>query len=125
MGDLQEIDLRQAAGEELGIDLPLDVTREQKTPPADLSEQHDRDVVDRAPAVGWPERHAPWVGPERAKPDVVERQPVARRERSVGRPAVGEEGRHRRVAWPRPDHPRLVHPTDPVAAQEDSEARRV
>jgi len=125
VGDLQEIDLRKTAREEFGVDLLLDVAGEQESPPADLSEQHDRDVVDRAPAVGRAERHAPRVGPEHAKPDVVERQPVTRRERCVWRTAVGKERRHRGIARAGPDHARLVDPADPIAAQEDGKARHV
>jgi hypothetical protein len=125
MGDLQEVDLRQPAREELGIDLLLDVAGQEKPSPADLAEEHDRNVVDRAAAVGRAERHAPRVGPEHAKSDVVERQPVARRERSVRRPTVGKERGHGCVARPRANHARLVDPADPIAAQEDGETRRV
>jgi len=38
---------------------------------------------------------------------------------------MGEERRHCGVSRTRPDHPGLVDPADPIAAQEDSEARRM
>jgi hypothetical protein len=63
VGDLQEIDRWQAPGEELGIDLLLDVSGKQESPPAHLAEEDDRDVIDRGAAIGGPEWHAPRVGP--------------------------------------------------------------
>ena len=125
VGDLEEIDLGKAAREKLGIDLLFDVAGKEKPPTADLAEQHDRDVVDRAPAVGRAERHTSRVGPEHPKPNVVQGQPITGRERPVRRSAMGEERRHRGVSRTRPDHPGLVDPADPIAAQEDSEARRM
>ena len=53
VGDLEQVDARQAAREQRRVDALLDVAREQEPPPVRLAQQHDRDVVDprsRCPA---------------------------------------------------------------------------
>jgi hypothetical protein len=118
MGDLQQVDLRQAAPEQLGVDPFLDIARQEEAMPADLTEKHDRDVVDPRAAIGWSLGDAPRIRPQHAEPDAVEGQPVARREPAVERAAsLGEERAPRPVARTRPDHPRLVHAPDAVPGQ--------
>jgi hypothetical protein len=46
MCDLQEVDVRQPASDELGIDRLLGIPRQEDPPTVDLAEQDDRDVVD-------------------------------------------------------------------------------
>lgn len=77
MGDLEQVERRDAARDELRIDALLDVTREQEALPADLAEKHDRDVVDAGATVCRPLGHPQWVGPEHAEPDLVERESIA------------------------------------------------
>jgi hypothetical protein len=125
MGDLEEVDVREAAPDELGIDALLDVAGQQEPVLADLAEEHDRDVVDRRPAVGWSFGHPVRVGPEDAKADPVEAQPVARRQATAWRPTVGQPRRPCPVAGTRPDHARLVHAADPIAREQRGQARHV
>ena len=72
VGDLQDVDRRQAAAREQRIDVVLDVAGQQEPPAGDLAEQDDRDVVDAAARVGRLARHATRVRPQDAKPDPVE-----------------------------------------------------
>jgi hypothetical protein len=52
MGDLEQVDLGQAFGQELWVDVLLDVAHQQEAAQTDLAEQHDRHVVDPGATVG-------------------------------------------------------------------------
>lgn len=121
MRDLQQVHLRQAAGEELGVDPLLDVAGEQEPPASHLAEEHDRDVVDPGAGVtrtfGDPVR----VWPEHTESDRVERQPVTGGEPATRRPTVREDRRPRVVAGSGPEHPRLVDPSHPIPLEEQGE----
>ena len=52
MGDLEEVDPRQAPGEEDRIDALLDVAGQEEALAPEGPEQDDRDVVDAGPGVG-------------------------------------------------------------------------
>jgi len=119
--DLQELDTRKAAGEELGIDALLDVAGEQEAVRTEAAEQDDRHVVDRGAAVGRVLGHPTGVRPEDPELDVVERESVSGRERPVRWPVGPQRRGPRSVAGPRPDHARLVDPTDAVPRQEERE----
>ena len=51
MSDLEQIDPGQAARQQDGIDLLLDVAGQQEALRAEGAEEHDRDVVDRGAPV--------------------------------------------------------------------------
>ena len=122
MGDLEEVDGRQPARDELGIDALLHVAREQEPVAGDLAEQDDGDVVDRRPAVGRAFGHAQRIGPEDGEVDAVDGQPVAGREPAAEGFAGGQDIGPRPVPRTRSEHPGLVHPADGVALQEQREA---
>jgi len=53
VGDLEKVHPWDAAGQDYRINPLLDVAGEQESPPTDLAEQDDRDVVDARSGVGW------------------------------------------------------------------------
>ena len=112
--NLEQVDAGHPSSKELRIDALLDVTHEQEPLRSDLPEEHDRDVVDRCPAVGRPLGYPVGVRPEDAQPDRVERQPIARRQPSARGPAVRECLAPGLVSRPRPHHARLVDAPDAV-----------
>jgi hypothetical protein len=122
MGDLQEVDLREAAADQLRIDALLDVAGKEEPVPAGFAEEHDRNVVDRGPAVGRVFRHPARVGPEDAKPDPIESELVARRQPTSRWSTPGQGRGPGLVAGTRPDRARLVHTTDPVAREQRRQA---
>ena len=63
VGDLEQVDLGDAACEQLGVDPLLDIAREQEPVLVEFAQEHDRDVVDRRAAVGRAFRDAVRVGP--------------------------------------------------------------
>ncbi len=122
--DLEQVDHREAAGEELGIDLLLHVAGQQEALAADLAEQDDRDVVDRRAAVRGTRRDPTRIGPQDPQPHGIDAEAVAGRERIPRRP-VREGLRPGRVAGTGPEHARLVHPSDSVPLEEEGEPRDV
>jgi hypothetical protein len=63
VGNLENVDVGEAARHQDGIDSLLDVAREQEALGADRAEQHDRHVVDPGSRVGRSPRHAARIGP--------------------------------------------------------------
>jgi hypothetical protein len=59
VGDLQEVDLRQALRQELRIDVLLDVAGQEEASVADRPEEDDRDVVDASAGIGRRRRYLP------------------------------------------------------------------
>jgi hypothetical protein len=57
VGDLEQVDMWQAPGQQLWIDRLLDVAHQQEATRTHLAEQDDRHVVDAGPAVGRLDRH--------------------------------------------------------------------
>ena len=122
---LEQVERRQATAQQLRVDALLDVAGEQDALSANLTEQHDRDVVDRGAAIRRALRHPVRVGPEDAEVNRIKRQAVASGQPAVGWSAIGERGRPGVVAGTRPDHPGLVHPPDAIALEQRREARDV
>jgi hypothetical protein len=121
--DLQQVELRQAPPEQLGIHTFLDVTGEQEPLAGDLAKQHDRDVVDRCAAVGRMERHAIGVRPQDAEVDRVERESIAGREATARRSAVRKDRCPRVIPRSRADHARFVHAPDLIPLEQRRQAR--
>jgi len=84
--DLQDVELRQPAGEQGRVHVVLGITGEQEPAPVHLAQQDDRRVVDAAPGVGRFERHRAGFRPQDAEADLVEPDEGA-----------GSEGRARRA----------------------------
>jgi hypothetical protein len=78
MGDLEQVDMWQAIGQEVRIDRLLDVAHQQEPPRSDLSEQHDGDVVDARAAVGRLDRDLAPDRPEHAQGDLVDLEAIPR-----------------------------------------------
>ena len=121
MGDLQQINLRQAPPNEIRVDAFLDVSGKQEPMPACLAEEHDRDVVDRRAAVRGPFRNAGRIGPQHAETDAVESQLVTRPQAATRSSATRQHGGPRSVARAGAEHARLVDPPDVVAREKRGE----
>jgi hypothetical protein len=80
VGDLEQVEERQAGREQGGIDPVLHVSHQQETPPAHLAEQDDRHIVDPRPAVGWFKRDLAGDWPQDTNVDLVDGQPIALRQ---------------------------------------------
>jgi hypothetical protein len=74
--DLEDVDPRQAAGEQDRVDLLLDIAREQEPATRRLPEEHDRDVVDARARVGRFGGHRAGIGPEDRQSCVVDRESI-------------------------------------------------
>lgn len=125
VGDLEQVQVRQAPGEKLRVDALLDVAGQEEAPAANLAQEHDRDVVDARAGVARLLGHAVGVRPQHAEADRVERQPIAGRQAAAWRPSLGEDARPGVVARARSDHARLVDSPDPVSLQQEREPRHV
>ena len=77
VGDLEEIEPRQAGGEQVRVDVLLDVARQQETACPDPTEQHDRHVVDARPAIRRFERDLAGDRPQDRHLDLVDIEPIA------------------------------------------------
>jgi hypothetical protein len=77
--DLEQINVRDPAGEKDRVNPLLDVAGEQESPPADVTQEDDADVVDARARVRGLAGNRPRVRPQHAKTDVVEGEAVARR----------------------------------------------
>lgn len=118
VGDLEEIDNRQAAGQEPRIDLLLDVAGQEESMPVDVAEEHDRYVVDGRPTVGRPLRHRASIRPQHLESNFVDGQPVAGGEGPATNAAREQLGIERRVPGPRSDHAGLEDASHGIAAQQ-------
>ena len=100
VGDLEQVDARQPAGEQRRVDALLDVAHQQEPAAVRLAQEHDRDVVDPRAGVGRLERHGARVRPQdlTAGP---RRGGSARRSRG-GRAAVRRGGPRPRPPSPGP-----------------------
>lgn len=76
VGDLEQIDTRQAGGQQAWIDLLLEVAHQQEPTPSHVAEEDDGDVVDPFAAVERPVRHLPGDRPQDAQSDLIDRHPV-------------------------------------------------
>lgn len=122
VGDLEDVDGREAPREERRIHVLLDVAREQEPQPAGLAEQHDRGVVD-ALAIGWrPGRDGSGIRPQDAEADPVERQSVAGREPAAWRSARLEHGQPGLVAGTAAGQPGFVDVPHPVSLHDQRQA---
>jgi len=125
MGDLQDVDARQATADERRVEVVLGVAGQQEPTPGDLAEQDDRRVVDRPTGLRDGRRDGRRVGPQRTQTDVVDGQLVAGsepRRRAAGRAEGLPEGRVARTATRRPG---LEHVPDAVALEDERQSRDV
>jgi hypothetical protein len=126
MGDLQEVEPRQSPGQQAWIDVLLDVAGQQEAALTDRPQKHDRHVVDARPGVGRLGRDLAADRPEDTQTDLVDRQPVAGRDREMGwRADLAETIEPCGVARPRAAHTRFEHPPDAVAREQQREPSNV
>ncbi|HEU4672497.1 MAG TPA: hypothetical protein VFS32_06310 [Candidatus Limnocylindrales bacterium] len=118
MGDLEEVDARQAAPDQGRFDRLLDVAREEHPLAAERAEEDDRDVVDRAAVVGRGHRDRARVGPEDAEAEVVDPESVAGLETIGPEMRVTQLGLERLVRGTGALHPGLEERPDAVAGEE-------
>ncbi len=118
MGDLEQLDPWQAPGEQLRIDLLLDVAGQEEPVRAERAEEHDRHVVDRRAPVRRVHRDSTRVGPEDLELDRVEGETVARRQGPARGTAAVERRGPGPVAGTGPDHAGLVHVPDLISGEE-------
>ena len=123
MRDLEEIDVRQALGQQGRVDAFLDVAHEQDPTSADLAEEHDRDVVDPGPAIRWRGRHLAADRPQDVEVNVVDGEPVTRRETEThGCSRSGELAQPRGIARSRSAHPGFEDACHTVSLEQEREA---
>ena len=122
MGHFQEVHPGQAAAEQNGIDLLLDIPGQQEALGAERPEQDDRDVVDRRSTVGWLARDGVAVRPEDHQADRVELESVARREQLRCPSLEREVGSKGVVCGSGSDHARFEDPADPIALHQPGQA---
>jgi hypothetical protein len=77
VGDLEQVDVGQAFGEKGRIDLLFDIAHQQEPSSCHVTEQHDRDVVDRRPAIGRRYWNPSADRPQDPQLDLVDRQAIA------------------------------------------------
>ena len=121
VGDLDQVDAREPAGEQRGVDALLDVAHQQEPAAVRLAQEHDRDVVDPRAGVGRLERHGARVRPQDRQPDLAEADLRAGREEATGRSVV-EDRVPGRPSGAGPVHAGLVHPSDVVALEDPRQA---
>jgi hypothetical protein len=123
VGDLEQVNPRDRFAQ-LGIDLLLDVAGQQELAALDRAEQHDRHVVDAGPGVGWLERDLAAARPQDLEADLVDGDPITRREQQAGRSTIaGQFGGPGRIPGSRAAHAGLEDLIDPVSAQQQRETR--
>lgn len=124
MGHLEQIQAREAGGEEPRIDLLLHIAGQQEPPIADRPEQHDRHVVDPGPAVGRFDGDLAADRPQDGQGDLVDRQPIAGGQtESLGRAPAGQASEPGRIAGSRAAGARLEDATHTVPVEQPREAR--
>ena len=84
MRHLEQVDLRQALGQERWIDALLDVAHQEHPSRADVAQQHDRDVVDGRAAIRRLERNLTADRPEDAEADLIDGRVDPRRPGPAG-----------------------------------------
>jgi len=130
MGHLEHVDraaqvLREAARDELRIDLLFHVSGEEHSPLPEAKVEHDRLVVDLLAVVARPGRYGPGWRPVHVQLDAVEPQPVARRDCLRRAALLGEHAPICSVARATPDHARLDDLPNAIALEEQGQPAHV
>ena len=80
MRHLEEVDAGKALGQERRVDAFLDITHQQEPARPDVTEKHDRHVVDARPAIRGRRGHLAADRPQDPQVDLVDCDAVARGE---------------------------------------------
>jgi hypothetical protein len=120
--DLEQIDRREALGEQRRVDVLLDVPGQQEAPLTHHPEQHHRHVVDAAAGIRWFGRDLATDGPQHPHRDLVDRQPVSGPDRQAWRrPGSSQSIDPGCVAGSRTAHAGLQDATDPIAIEQQGQ----
>ncbi len=126
VGDLEQVDMRQAVGQQRRVDAFLDVAHQQEAARTDLAEEDHRDVVDAGAAIRRDCRDLPADRPQHVQVDLVDGEPVAGGQAEPDRRAGSRElAQPGGVAGARPAHPRFEDAADVVALEEQRESGHV
>jgi hypothetical protein len=124
VGDLQQVHVSEAC-QQLGVDLLLDVAREQEPMAGHRAEQDDRHVVDPGAGVRWLAGHRTRHRPQDLERDVVDGEPISGGEEGARNRTSGQFCCPRRVSGTGPDHPRLECATHPIPLEQHREPGNV
>ncbi|HEY6012856.1 MAG TPA: hypothetical protein VIU37_02580 [Candidatus Limnocylindrales bacterium] len=123
MGNLEQVDARQALGEEARVDRLLDIAHQQEAARPGLSEQDHRHVVDAGAAVGRFRRDLAPDRPQDPQGDLVDLQPIAARDDAVDRcRGSGQPGEPGCVTGPGADHARFEDAADAIPIEQHRQA---
>jgi hypothetical protein len=130
VGDLQHVESatvgrRQAGGQELWVDVLLDVAGQQQAPIAKAQVEDERNVIDLLARARRTQRHATGQWPVDVDGDAVEDQPITGGDHPCLATQLGQPTAKGGVARSRSNHARLDHAADPVAVEQQRQARDV
>jgi len=126
MGDLEQVDVWEAVGQQRWVDAVLDVAHQQEPARPDLAEQDDRDVVDARAAIGWDGRDLATDRPQHPEADLVDREPVAGGQAEPDwRTLSSQLADPRRIAGSGAAHAGFEHAVHVVALEEQGEPGHV
>ncbi len=128
VGDLQEVDpatRRDPGIEQPGVDVILDIGGEEEAARPEAQVEDERAVIDLPAARRRTGGHGAGWWPENVDHPAIHGDPVPRSQAGHGAPLAREHAPERGLARSAPGHPVLGDPADPVAPEEDREARRV
>ena len=118
MRHLEEVDARQALGEERRVDAFLDIAHQQEPAGPDVTEEDDRHVVDARPAIRRRRRHLTADRPQDPQVDVVHGEAVAGGDREPDRRGrCGELSQPGGVAGAGAAHPGFEDAGDVIALE--------
>ena len=118
--------MREALGQQRGVDAFLDVTHQQEPSRADLAEHDHGHVVDAGAAIRRDRRDLAADGPQDAQRDLVDGEAVAGGQPQPDRcTRIGQLAQPGGIAGTRPAHAGFEDATDPVALQQQRQAGHV
>jgi hypothetical protein len=112
-------------GEQLRVDLLLDVTGEHHSPRSVVKIEDDRNVVYGSAGIGRSQGDCAGDGPQRVHAHFVESEMVARGDDSALPAGLRQTLPKCRIAGARPDHPRLCDLPDAIALHQRRQAADV
>jgi hypothetical protein len=124
MGHLEEIDAREAGGEQLRVDPVLDVAHQEEPAGPDRAYDDHRDVVDAGAPVGRLGRDAATQRPEHVHRDLVHAHSITRgNAHPLRSPPVGQFAQPCLIPGSRPGHAWFEHAIDVIPGEQQREPR--
>jgi hypothetical protein len=130
VGDLQHVESatvgrRQPGGQQLWVDVLLDVAGQQQPPIAKAQVEDERNVIDLFARARRTQRHASGQRPVDVDRDAVEKQPITGGDHPRLATQLGHPTAKGGVARSRSNHAWFDHAADPVAVEQQRQARHV